>query len=84
MNFRTKFILGTASLIALAGCQIDPETQQPVKTYPPEVIAALPPGVPPSIVFKTGEGCYAYSIEQTTPLSGFPLTDRAGNPICEK
>ena len=84
MNFRTKSFFGIAICVALAGCQIDPEASQPIESYPPEVVAALPPGVPPSIVFKTGEGCYAYSIEQNSPLTGFPLMDRAGNPICEK
>lgn len=58
-----------------------PEPEVPV--YPPEVIAALPPGAPPSVVIQNGDGCYLMSIEVTDPPSGFPLVDDNGNPVCE-
>ncbi len=50
---------------------------------PPNVLAALPPGVPPSVVLEDGQGCYLYSIERTDPPSGYPLRDAAGNQVCE-
>ncbi len=50
---------------------------------PPNVLAALPPGVPPSVVLEDGNGCYLYSIERTDPPSGYPLRDAQGNQVCE-
>jgi hypothetical protein len=50
---------------------------------PPQVLAALPVGVPPSVAVRNGDGCYLLSIEVTDPPSGFPLTDAAGNQICD-
>ncbi|TNC52496.1 hypothetical protein FHG66_02890 [Rubellimicrobium rubrum] len=51
---------------------------------PPQVLAALPAGVPPSVAVRNGDGCYLLSIEVTDPPSGFPLTDAAGNQICDR
>ena len=51
--------------------------------YPPEVIAALPPGVPPSVAFLGPDGCYAVGIEVTEPQQGYPLRDAAGQPVCD-
>ena len=56
------------------------ENGQPI--YPPEIIAALPEGVPPAIVFLAVDGCYAYSIEVSEPPTGFPLYGRDGERIC--
>lgn len=50
---------------------------------PPNVLAALPPGVPSSVVLEDGNGCYLYSIERTDPPSGYPLRDAQGNQVCE-
>jgi hypothetical protein len=50
---------------------------------PPQVLAALPAGVPPSVVQQGPNGCYLLSIEVTVPPSGYPLRDAAGNPVCE-
>lgn len=69
----------------LAGCTMGDfpldENGQPV--YPEDIVAALPEGVPPSIVFLAADGCYAYAIEVTEPKAGFPLIDRNGNRVCK-
>jgi hypothetical protein len=50
---------------------------------PPQVLAALPTGAPPSVVTRNTDGCYLLTVERTDPPSGFPLRDAAGNPVCE-
>jgi hypothetical protein len=60
----------------------EPAAAEP-EPLPPNVLAALPPGVPPSVVLEDGQGCYLYSIERTDPPSGYPLRDAAGNQVCE-
>lgn len=85
-------MLKTAKAVALAlGCftlaacemqlPIDPETGQPI--YPQDVVAALPPGVPPSIAFIAEDGCWAYSIEVSDTGAGYPLYDRQGQRVCD-
>lgn len=54
-----------------------------VVVTPPEVIAALPPGVPPSVAFLGPDGCYAVGIEVTDPQQGYPLRDASGQPVCD-
>ena len=56
------------------------EPEAPV--YPAAVLAALPPGVPPSVAFLGPDGCYAVGIELTDPQQGYPLRDVAGLPVC--
>jgi hypothetical protein len=60
-----------------------PAEEAAPEPLPPTVAAALPPGVPSSVVLQDAAGCYLYSVEVTDPPSGFPLRDLAGNPICE-
>jgi len=61
-----------------------PEPEPPApEPLPPQVLAALPAGVPPSVVQRGGDGCYLLSIEVTTPPSGYPLRDAAGNLVCD-
>jgi hypothetical protein len=62
-----------------AALGIEPEA--PV--YPPEVIAALPPGVPPSVAFLGPDGCWAVSIEVTVPQQGYAMRDANGQPVCD-
>ncbi|SDF09200.1 hypothetical protein [Limimaricola pyoseonensis] len=50
---------------------------------PEVVLSALVPGTPPSAVFQNGDGCYLFSIERTEPLSGYPVRDASGAPLCE-
>ncbi len=52
-------------------------------TLPPAVVAALPPGTPPALVFQNTDGCYLFSVEQTVPRSGYPVRNADGAPICE-
>ncbi|MBP1805023.1 hypothetical protein [Rubellimicrobium aerolatum] len=60
--------------------EAEPEAPPPL---PPQVVAALPPGVPQSVVVRNGDGCYLVSVEVTVPPSGYPLEDAAGNPVCD-
>ncbi len=62
-----------------AAMGVEPETV----VYPPAVLAALPPGVPPSVAFLGPDGCYAVGIEITVPQQGYPLRDAAGQPVCD-
>ncbi len=57
------------------------EPEAPV--YPAAVIAALPPGVPPSVAFLGPDGCWAVGIEVTDPQQGYPLRDATGQPVCD-
>lgn len=68
------------SAIHIPGITPPPPEEQPV---PANVIAALPPGAPPSVAIRNGDGCWLFSVERTDPPSGFPLVDAAGNQICE-
>ena len=81
-------VLPLCLLTILAACDeaamnaatgIEPE----VAVYPPEVVAALPPGVPPSVAFLGPDGCYAVGIEVTVPQQGYPLRDANGERVCD-
>jgi hypothetical protein len=69
----------------LAGIFQPPPPPGPVAPapLPPQVVAALPPGVPQSVVQPGPGGCYLISIEVTDPPTGYPLRDTSGNPVCE-
>ena len=67
-------------LAAIFGGTPEPEPPAPL---PPQVVAALPAGVPQSVVTRNADGCYLITIEQTDPPSGYPLEDAAGNPVCD-
>ena len=78
------FYLLPAVFVGLSACTMGdfPLDADGNPIYPPEVVAALPTGVDPAIVFLAENGCYAFEIETTEPRSGFPLTDRNGDPVC--
>jgi hypothetical protein len=61
----------------------EPEVPPGPPPLPPAVAAVLPPGTPSSLVFQNIDGCYLFSVEVTDPPSGLPVTDAAGNPVCE-
>ncbi len=65
-----------------AGAVVASSPQENVSA-PPVVLGALLPGTPPSAVFQNGDGCYLFSIERTEPLSGYPVRDSSGTPLCE-
>ncbi|WIV50840.1 hypothetical protein QQG91_14425 [Marivivens sp. LCG002] len=77
-----RMILGLVGLMLVSACQVDQSALTKEELSSPQVIAALPAGVPTDIVFKSEDGCYAYAIEETDPLVGYPLRDRNGNPVC--
>lgn len=84
MNRRIATLTLALATLLVAGCELeDPNALAAKPAYPPEVIAALPPGVPPSIIFKTADNCYAYAIEVSEPQTGFRLRDRNGQVICD-
>jgi hypothetical protein len=62
--------------------QPQPEVATPAP-LPPQVLAALPPGVPASVVTRQPDGCYLITLERTDPPSGYPLRDAIGNRICD-
>lgn len=82
MTLTNKMILSLVGVTFVSACQVDQSTLSKEELSSPQVIAALPSGVPAEIVFKSEDGCYAYAIEETDPLVGYPLRDRNGNPIC--
>lgn len=53
-----------------------------VPQLPANVLAALPPGVPPTVVFVDSNSCYAVGIEVTEPQQGYPLRGPDGQQIC--
>ena len=73
-------VLGGAVLGRVLGQPGEPEAPPPL---PPQVLAALPAGVPPSVVTRNADGCYLITLERTDPPSGYPLTDAGGNRVCE-
>jgi hypothetical protein len=73
---------GATRPAALTGIFQPPAPEVP-PPLPPQVIAALPPGVPQSVVQPGPGGCYLIAIEVTDPPSGYPLRDTSGNPVCE-
>ena len=81
-----KRLLPLALLPFLAACEApsdatgDAAVAEPL---PPQVLSALPAGVPPSVVVRNSDGCYLLSVEVTTPPSGYPLRDAAGNVVCD-
>ena len=80
--FLTALLSGCGAPIVipfLPQAEVVPEAPPPL---PSEVASFLPPGTPASVVFQDPNGCYLYSIEVTTPPSGFPVRDAAGNQIC--
>jgi hypothetical protein len=80
-------VLPLVLLALLAGCdeatlaRLNGEPEAVV--YPPEVLAALPPGVPPSVAFLGPDGCWAVSIEVTVPQQGYAMRDANGQPVCD-
>lgn len=71
--------------LATAFPTLFPEPEPPAPPpVPARVLAALPPGIPESIVLRNTDGCYLYSVEVTDPPSGYPVRDAAGNPICDE
>ena len=74
-------VVTTDGTIFIPGLTPEPEVEAP-PPLPANVVAALPPGTPPSVVLQDASGCYLFSIEATVPPSGYPLRDAAGNQIC--
>ena len=89
-----KRLLPLALLPILAACEVPPEELAGTPTsgeatavapapLPPQVLSALPAGVPTSVVTRNADGCYLLTLEVTTPPTGYPLRDAAGNQVCE-
>lgn len=49
----------------------------------PQALAALPEGVPPSLLIRDANGCYGIAIEKTEPQIGAALLDENRQPICD-
>jgi hypothetical protein len=72
--------------VALAGCEptLTDEAGVPVlNDISPRALAALPAGVPPSLLIRDRNGCYGVAIEKTEPQTGAALMDENRQPICD-
>jgi hypothetical protein len=54
----------------------------PPPPLPPQVVAAMEPGIPRAFVFELGNGCWGVGIEASEPRSGRALRDANGNWVC--
>jgi hypothetical protein len=59
--------------------QVIPPAPPPL---PPQVQAAMAPGIPRAFVFELGNGCWAVGIEASEPRAGRALRDENGNWVC--
>lgn len=71
--------------LVLAGCEpLTDEAGVPLlEDISPRALAALPEGVPPSLLIRDGNGCYGIAIEATEPQTGAPLMDENQQLICD-
>jgi hypothetical protein len=74
-----------AVALALAACApVTDEAGVPLLTdISPRALAALPEGVPPSLLIRDRNGCYGIAIELTEPQVGAPLMDADQQLICD-
>lgn len=80
---RKALLLVVLGLMACEPVQTD-EAGVPLLTdISPEALAALPAGVPPSLLIRDGNGCYGIAIEKTDPQIGAALLDANRQPICD-
>lgn len=79
---RRLVLLAPLALAACGGLVADPEAP-PAPAMPAQVMAALPPGVPASVVTRGPDGCYLITVERTVPPTGYPLRDAAGQAVCD-
>jgi len=70
---------------AVAACEpVTDEAGVPLlEDISPRALAALPEGVPPSLLIRDANGCYGVAIEKTEPQVGAPLIDENRQPICD-
>lgn len=72
--------------LAIAACepvQTDEAGVPLLNDISPEALAALPAGVPPSLLIRDANGCYGIAIEKTEPQIGAALLDANRQPICD-
>jgi hypothetical protein len=71
--------------VLLAACEpLTDEAGVPLlQDISPRALAALPEGVPPSLLIRDKNGCYGIAIEATVPQTGAPLTDANRELICD-
>lgn len=76
-------LIPVAACLALAGCISPGSGDGPRRDISPAALAALPAGVPPDFLLKTGDDCYMIVLEAAEPLRGVPLRDDMGMPVCD-
>ena len=78
-------MFGVVGLAGLAACvPMTDEAGVPLlANISPRALAALPEGVPPSLLIRDRNGCYGIAIEVTEPQVGAPLTDENQQLICD-
>lgn len=81
---RTFFAVASLTL-GLASCEpLTDEAGVPLlENISPRALAALPAGVPPSLLIRDSKGCYGVAIEVTEPQTGAALLDADQQPICD-
>lgn len=72
-------------VLALPACEpLTDEAGVPLlEDISPRALAALPEGVPPSLLIRDANGCYGIAIEATEPQTGAPLLDADRQLICD-
>ncbi|WP_425093236.1 hypothetical protein [Tropicimonas sp. S265A] len=79
-----KCLLLTPLILAACEPQLTDDVGVPLlDDISPAALAALPDGVPPSLLIRDGNGCYGIAIEKTEPQTGAALLDANRQPICD-
>ncbi|WP_424971488.1 hypothetical protein [Dinoroseobacter sp. S76] len=81
----TRFAAFGALSLGLAACEpLTDEAGVPLlEDISPRALAALPDGVPASLLIRDKNGCYGIAIEATEPQTGAPLMDADQQLICD-
>ena len=81
----TRLAAFGALSLGLAACEpLTDEVGVPLlEDISPRALAALPDGVPPSLLIRDKNGCYGIAIEATEPQTGAPLMDADQQLICD-
>lgn len=80
---RTAWMIAGLALAACEPVQTDEAGVPLLNNISPEALAALPAGVPPSLLIRDGNGCYGIAIEKTEPQTGAALMNANRQPICD-
>lgn len=83
VGFRFGVVAAVLGLAACEPVQKDEAGVPLLNDISPRALAALPAGVPPSLLIRDSDGCYGIAIEKTQPQTGAALLDANRQPICD-